>query len=205
MTESDTIKAAAREDFCRFLAACYYEPAAEFAEEHLFDSMCAAADAIDPDLASSARRLREAFYSQDLQTLLVDHTRLFVGPSTPVVMPYASFWLTEDASQRHDATMKVLELYAEGGFEINDDFRELPDHIAAELEFLYLLTFARNRAASEEGRLSATALHRRFITEHLDHWLDGFTAAVAEQAQCAFYRELAALTRRFVRGEAAAA
>jgi TorA maturation chaperone TorD len=205
MTEVDDHNAVAREDLCRFLAACYYEPTTDFTEERLFDSIVAAADVVDSDLAASARRLRDAFNAEDLQTLLVDHTRLFVGPSTPAVMPYASFWLTEDASQRHDATMKVLELYAEGGFDINDDFRELPDHIAAELEFLYLLTFARNRATSEEERLSAAALHRRFILEHLNGWLDGFAAAVAEQAQCAFYRELAALTQHFVRGEAASA
>jgi putative dimethyl sulfoxide reductase chaperone len=205
MTENAYTKAAAREDLCRFLAACYYEPAVEFTEEHLFDSIVAAADAIDPDLASAARRLREAFNAQDLQTLLVDHTRLFVGPSTPVVMPYASFWLTEDATQRHEATMKVLELYAEGGFDIGDDFRELPDHIAAELEFLYLLVFALNHAASDDERSASAALHRRFINEHLDRWLDGFAAAVAAQAQCPFYRELAALTRNFVRGEATAA
>lgn len=204
MTESANDKATAREDLCRFLAACYYEPTTDFAEERLFDSIVVAADSIDPDLASSARRLRETFNAADLQTLLVDHTRLFVGPSTPAVMPYASFWLTEDASQRHEATMKVLELYADGGFDINDDFRELPDHLAAELEFLYLLVFARNHATSKEERLSATALHRRFIVEHLDCWLDGFATAVSEQAQCTFYRELAALTRRFVRSEVAA-
>ena len=32
-------EATARQDLCRFLSACYYEPAPEFAEEKLFDSM----------------------------------------------------------------------------------------------------------------------------------------------------------------------
>ena len=35
----------AREDLCRFLAACYYQPGPEFAEEKVFDSMLAAANA----------------------------------------------------------------------------------------------------------------------------------------------------------------
>jgi TorA maturation chaperone TorD len=204
MTENTYPKDAAREDLSRFLAACYYEPAAEFSEEHLFDSIVAAADAIDANLGGAARRLREAFNAQDLQTLLVDHTRLFVGPSTPAAMPYASFWLTEDASQRHEATLKVLDLYAEGGFDIGDDFRELPDHIAAELEFLYLLVFKCNQAENESERVATTALLRRFVIEHLDRWIDAFASAVVAQAQCAFYRELAALTRDFVHREATA-
>lgn len=205
MTDNAYSEVVAREDLCRFLAACYYEPAVEFTEEHMFDSIVAAAEALDPGLATGARRLREAFNAQDLQTLLVDHTRLFVGPSTPAVMPYASFWLTGDASLRHEATMKVLELYAEGGFDIGEDFRELPDHIAAELEFLYLLVFKCNQAENESERVATTALLRRFAAEHLDRWIDAFASAVTAQAQCAFYRELAALTRDFVRREAAAA
>lgn len=205
MTENIYTKDAAREDLCRFLAACYYEPAVEFTEERLFDSIVAAAEAIDADLGAAARRLREAFAADDLQTLLVDHTRLFVGPSTPAVMPYASFWLTEDMSQRQAATQLVLDLYAEGGFDIGEDFRELPDHIAAELEFLYLLVFKCNQAENESERVATTALLRRFVAEHLDRWIDAFASAVTAQAQCAFYRELATLTHDFVRREAAAA
>ena len=43
MSDFDPDRASAREDLCRFLAACYYEPGPEFAEEKLFDSMLAAA------------------------------------------------------------------------------------------------------------------------------------------------------------------
>ncbi|MDP3865805.1 MAG: hypothetical protein Q8Q75_13955, partial [Rhodoferax sp.] len=75
MSEFEPDKASAREDLFRFLSACYYEPAPEFAEEKLFDSIRLAAARVDPDLADAARRLGEAFAAQDLQTLLVDYTR----------------------------------------------------------------------------------------------------------------------------------
>lgn len=214
MTDYVNGKPGAREDLCRFLSACYYEPTTDFSEEHLFDSMLAAASAIHPDLAGCARKLGAAFVAQDLQTLLVDYTRLFIGPSQPMAMPYASFWLTDDQSMRHEATTAVLDLYEQGGFDVNEDFRELPDHVAAELEFLYLLTYRQHRAqlaqlaplAQLDGNadeLSAVnALRRRFMEEHLRAWLGPFAAAVKSGAETEFYRELAAFTERFVRMEA---
>lgn len=205
MTDYATGSAGAREDLCRYLAACYYEPSKEFSEEHLFDSMLAAASAIDPDLAESARKLGAAFDGQDLQALLVDYTRLFIGPSQPVAMPYASFWLADDQSMRHEATTAVLDFYEQGGFDVSEDFRELPDHIAAELEFLYLLIFSQNQAqyVGNPGETSAAKeLHRRFVAEHLVAWVGAFAAAAVSGAHTAFYRELPAFTVRFVRIEA---
>lgn len=205
MTDYATGSAGAREDLCRYLAACYYEPSKDFSDEHLFDSMLAAASAIDPGLAESARKLGAAFAAQDLQTLLVDYTRLFIGPSQPMAMPYASFWLTDDASKRHEATMAVLDFYEQGGFDVSDDFRELPDHVAAELEFLYLLIFSRNQAqpgSSADELSAANALHHRFVTDHLAAWIGRFAAAIRAGADTAFYRELAEFTERFVRLEA---
>ena len=38
-----------------------------------------------------------------------------------------------------DSTMAVLALYREGGFHVAEAFTEMPDHVAVELEFLYLL------------------------------------------------------------------
>ena len=57
MSDTDQDKATAREDLCRFLAACYYEPTVEFTEERLFDSMVAAAQRLDPDFPFHSRRL----------------------------------------------------------------------------------------------------------------------------------------------------
>jgi TorA maturation chaperone TorD len=198
-------KAGAREDLCRFLSACYYEPTADFSEEHLFESMYAAASAIDPELAESARKLGAAFVAQDLQTLLVDYTALFIGPSQPKAMPYASFWLTDDQSMRHDATMAVLAFYEQGGFDVDEEIHELPDHVAIELEFFYLLIFAINQAqlsGEMDEFAAANALHGRFLREHLGVWISDFLTATKSGAETDFYRELADLTWRFVQMEA---
>jgi TorA maturation chaperone TorD len=198
MPENDPIQAAARADFCRFLAACYYEPAPEFAQEKLFDSMAAAGELIGVEFAAGARRLGMAFAAEGIEELLVDYTRLFLGPVDARANPYGSVWLGPDGLAMQDSTMAVVGLYEEGGFELSEDFRDLPDHVAAELEFLYLLLFREGRA----GAAAAAALRKRLLAEHLGRWIGPFSEAVKAGAQCAFYRELADLTERFVRLEA---
>ncbi|MCF8199584.1 MAG: molecular chaperone TorD family protein [Sulfuritalea sp.] len=205
MTDYATGTAGAREDLCRYLAACYYEPTTDFSEERVFDSMLAAASAIDPVLEKRVHRLRDAFVEQEMQTLLIDYTALFIGPSQPKAMPYASFWLTADQSGRHEATMAVLDYYTQGGLDVSGDFRELPDHIAVELEFLYQLTFAQNQARLTEDKdklATVSELRDRFVGQHLNMWLGAFATAVKAGTQIPFYRELAELTEKFVQMEA---
>jgi TorA maturation chaperone TorD len=196
---------AARADLSRLLAACYYEPAAEFAEEKVFDAIVVAADEIDAELGAAARRLASAFAADDLQALLIDYTRLFLAPEGPLAQPYGSVWLGSAQPLMQDSTLDVLALYEEAGFEVAEDFRDLPDHIAAELEFLYALVF-REAAARRQGDAgqadAARALRRRLIAEHLGRSTPPFAAAMRAGAQTAFYRELAGLTARFIEREA---
>ena len=105
-----------------------------------------------------------------------------------------------------DSTMDVLDLYKQGGFAIDSDFQELPDHVAVELEFLYLLLFRQAQArhdGSAEDLAAAAALQHRFLARHLGAWIGPFAAAVQAGAETAFYRQLGALTERFVRMEQA--
>ena len=99
--------------------------------------------------------------------------------------------------------MAVLELYDEGGFEIDEDFRELPDHIAAELEFLYLLIYRENRGAADR-RPRRAGSQRPACASAFSTSTSGAGSALSRSrdalgAQTAFYRELADLTERFVR------
>ena len=204
MPTDDFETLAARADLARLLAACFYEPGPEFAEEKLFESMAAAAARIDPALAEQVRRTAAAFAAEDHQVLLVDYTRLFLGPADAPARPYGSIWLEARQGLMQDSTMALLDLYADGGFEMDESFRDLPDHVAAELEFLYLLLFRRAEAIrsgdADQGR-KYSLLQRRLLDEHLGRWAEPFTKAMEEGAQTAFYRELAGTTRSFARLE----
>lgn len=202
MAELDPDKAVAGADLSRFLSACYYEPTPMFAEERMFESMREAAGQLDPELLERVRRLGDAFAAEDQQALLVDYSRLFLGPINPRAKPYESFWLTGESTLMQDSTMAVLGLYREGGFEIDEGFRDLPDHVAVELEFLYVLSFRQNQAwhdGNQAGALAMEALRQTFLAQHLGVWIKPFTDAMREGAETAFYRELADLTQHWIR------
>lgn len=208
MGHIDLERLAARADLSRLLAACYYQPTAEFVEEGLFESLVSAAAVVDLELAEPAQHLASGFAAVDLQALLVDYTRLFLGPGRALAHPYESVWLRGQAQASADPAPGITSLYREAGFDIGEDFRDLPDHIAVELEFLYMLLF-RETAARARGDVGAArdahALRRRLIGEHLGRWIEPFADAVDRGAQCDFYRALAALTRRHLALEARAA
>lgn len=206
MSHDDRLAGAAREDLCRLLAACHYQPEAAFASDGMLSTLQRAATQLDPGLMQAAARMATAFESTPLDELLLDYTRLFLGPTQTLAPPYGSVWLEGRKTLLGETTQAVVELYREGGFDIDDGFREVPDHVAAELEFLYLLIFRQNEAtAADDGerRASFTDLKRRFLTEHLGAWAEAFTQAVRAGAQTGFYGALADLTAAFVAAETA--
>ena len=206
MSDSDVKRIAARADLCRLLAACYYQPGPEFAEERVFESMRAAASEVEAGMAVLAEAVGAAFDEQPLEELQVDYTRLFLNPTGPLASPYESAWIAgRDPMLVGEITQSVLDTYRQGGYDVDLSFRDLPDHIAAELEFLYTLVFREARAAAsgnDAERAEAVDLRRRFIALHLGRWIGPFAEALRSGGETALYRTLADLTERFVRSEA---
>jgi TorA maturation chaperone TorD len=206
MSDSEVKRIAARADLCRLLAACYYQPGPEFAEERVFDSMRTAAAEVDAELVALAQAMAEAFDAQPLEELQIDYTRLFLNPTGPLASPYESAWLAgRDPMFVGEITQSVLDSYRQGGYDVDLSFRDLPDHIAAELEFLYTLVFLEARAAAsgnDAERAEAIDLRRRFVEQHLGRWIGPFAEALRSGGETALYRTLADVTERFVRSEA---
>lgn len=205
MSDYQPDESIARVDLLRFLSACYYEPTADFTEEKLYDSIIAATRQAYPELAGLAVRLGQSFADDRLQTLLVDYTRLFLGPMKALASPYGASWLPATMVGDDVLPPLILDLYGEGGFEVDAELAELPDHVAIELEFLYLLSF-NQRQADLHGNFadfkSIANLRKRFLDEHLSAWISPFTNAVKNSAETAFYRVLAELTEGVIRLEA---
>ena len=200
MDPEELERSVALQELCRFLSACYYEPGPEFLEERVFDSMVTVAKFIGPEFEMAAHRLGNAFEAEGPDRLLVDYTHLFLGPVQVLAKPYESSWSGTDDSGP-ESIHTTMELYREGGFDVSDDFHELPDHIAVELEYLYLLR-SRENHGRQTGNVDVTnkarGLRCRLLAEHLGRWTVPFTAEMKAGAETNYYRELADLTSSYV-------
>lgn len=182
----------------RLLSACYYQPEDFFLEEELFDQLGAALDRAGLPWVPEVAAMEEAFRSAGSETLMLDYSRLFLGPFEALARPYGSVYLDGEKVVMGNSTLQALTLYREGGFDVADDFREVPDHVAVELEFLYLLSYRLGQMpdAAEESRLMD--LKRRFLTEHLGRWIGELAESMKNGAETEFYRHLGVVTEKFV-------
>lgn len=139
-----------------------------------FDFMSAAATtASDPDIR--------------LQELKLEYSRLFLGPPAGIIHPFESIYGGEDQLMTQQA-LDVAAFYREHGIEFDPDgFREPPDHIAVELEFLAMA------CAGEIQTSDSAGVEWAFIRRHLGQWASALAHDVQSVTQDPLYRGAALL------------
>jgi TorA maturation chaperone TorD len=153
---------------------------------------------VHPQASKLARMLESP---GDLTALEVDFARLFAGPFLMLAPPYGSIYLEGARRLMGDSTMAARDHYRHLGLDLAPEFKEAPDHIAAELEFLHVLVCQEVSAIQTcDRRLLLDSLRRQqvFLARHLGAWVAAFAAKVREHAATPFYRLLAEVTERFV-------
>ncbi|MGE0155647.1 MAG: molecular chaperone [Geobacter sp.] len=196
-----------REDAYRLLSACYYAPTNALREEGCCATLAGLLAELSPQAAQQANEAAQLLNQTPLEELLVEYSRLFLGPFKLVAPPYGSVWLDKAKTVMGDSTAQVAAVYQTHGLQLADDFPELPDHIAVELEFLSFLAFQQRQAQSagnqdEASRLATAQLE--FINEFLTPWLTPFCQAIIEDGEAPFYMALAGCTAAFVATDSAA-
>ena len=136
-----------------------------------------------------------------LEYLKVDHARLFVGPFNLMAPPYGSVYLEGERRVMGASTADVQERYKAAGLDMSVDFKDAPDHIAAELEFMHFLIFKEIKASSQSdvnGIVTSLLNQQSFLEIHLGAWVSEFAANVIDNAKTSFYRNLARATEAFL-------
>jgi TorA maturation chaperone TorD len=138
----------------------------------------------------------------DVKSLKVDYSKLFVGPYDLLAPPYGSMYLEGARKIMGASTLDVRNRYREVGLDISVDFKEPPDHIAAELEFMhYLIT--KEVEAIKTGDFKGAMLYlqkqMKFLKTHLSVWVPEFTGKIEAKAETAFYKHLAKFTKIFIK------
>jgi len=129
---------------------------------------------------------------EDIKEMQVDYSRLFVGPFELLSAPYGSVYLEDGRKTLGDSTMDVVQFYQQENLSLQ--FKELPDHIAVELEFLYFL-MAKELMFLDNDDLEQSKLclekQKQFINRHLANWINDFTDLIIQNANSDFYSQVA--------------
>ena len=109
----------------------------------------------------------------------------------------------EDFSKAH-ILADIMGFYRVFGVEPRDD---RPDHIAAELEFMHLLTLKHSRdleAGRPERAAQCQDAQQKFLRDHLLVWIEPLLEAMRVRPgadSLVFYRHLMAVLESFMQGE----
>ena len=149
------------------------------------------------------QNMREEFKDgADLEPLKVDFSKLFIGPYQLSAAPYGSVYLESERKMMGDSTLDVRNRYREAGLDTAKTFKDAPDHISAELEFMYYLIFKEIEALANSDIETAIGFIRRqksFLEDHLIAWVPEFARSIAENAENPFYPNLAKATETFLK------
>ncbi|MCL9812215.1 TorD/DmsD family molecular chaperone [Natranaeroarchaeum aerophilus] len=160
----------------------------------------ALAETDESDVSIAVSPLADA--AADANELTLDHAGLFVGPFELEAPPYESVYVDSETQVMTESTAQVQAEYNEAGVDI--DLDEPADHVAAELEFTFLLV-ATEIEALEAGEFDAAEhyLERQyeFLSEHLGRWISELAENMREHADTEFYSMLADEAQSFVEGD----
>jgi TorA maturation chaperone TorD len=192
----------ARCECFKLLAACFYQPEKDaLLEEKTLESLSELLGRVCPDAALSAAKMKEALSKYNNQELLIDYAKLFVGPFELKAAPYGSVYLDESRKIMGDSTLKVVEAYKEAGLALDEHFKELPDHMAAELEFMYFLAYQELEAIGKnDTEKAAHFLNRQetFLRSFLGPWTVPFCEKIRQGTENEYYRALADCLEAFI-------
>ena len=106
----------------------------------VLDELESALACLDSDACDDAAQLKRSYTDDSAPCPLeVDYAGLFVGPFLVPAPPYGSVYLEDKRQLMGDSTIDVRRHYLSFGLDLSPDFKEAPDHICAELEFMHVL------------------------------------------------------------------
>ncbi len=197
MKNSNINRALARKELYHWLSAAFYTPEEDFFAKDFIEILAEVNKILDYGLEEQIAELEYSIKEQELslEELLVEYSQLFVGPSALLAPPYGSYYL-DGGRVMGNSTLQVINFYRNSKMELLADFKDLPDHIAVEFNFLSHLCDFEAQALEEGSRDVAEALQQRqglFLIKHVLPWAKGFTTKVQSQTRLSFYKTAAAI------------
>ena len=168
--------------------------------DQVFDTLKLALDNVNPDCSEIVGRMQEAVKQSTAQELLIEYTRLFIGPFKTLVPPYSSLYFGSETLMS-DETVWVVDFYRRAGLKFDQETKEVPDHIAIETEFMYWLIHNEIKALDSGDRDRAFSLwenQQEFFAKHYKKWVCEFCAKVATETNNEYFKLLSECFNKFL-------
>jgi len=199
-----------RREMYRFLASLFLAPPSK----ELIDLLISPSflDDLNGILSEDSLKYITKFcqeYDHNHEALKQEYMDLFMIPLGKYVTPYEAVYRDEreiDGKKvkgllMGPSTVDVKRFYKKAGAEIEKNFKELPDHIGTELDFLRFLCESEEEAwetGNEQAALNFLKIEKDFLKKHLINWLPDLCEKIFQKTKNNFYLAIAKITLDFV-------
>ncbi len=119
------------------------------------------------------------------------------------LVPYESFYTRDDQMIESGGDNPILELYNALDFRVQLDKARVvsPDHIGVELEFMYMLCDALNKAFDandRDGVIELLQVQQGFLKDHLLNWAPMYLINMKKESRTPLYHDGAELALEFL-------
>ncbi|WP_158438204.1 TorD/DmsD family molecular chaperone [Natranaerobius thermophilus] len=190
----------ARWAFYDFFSKALYEPEEDMLKPQFCKLIQEANQAFPAVEFSLIDKFCKIIDEQDgLQELLVEYSKLFVGPSKLLAPPYESYY-RDRGRVMGESTMNVKKFYQQAGMEVLQEIKEPQDHIAIEMNFLaqlYRIQTQLLNSGDNDKADQILTLAKDFYLKHPATWIDQFTYLVKSETKHSFYYCVAEILELF--------
>jgi len=203
---NDEDQAVMRSRIYRILAAAFSPPKADTGS--LYDALLEVHASLRP--TNAPLKATHASENASLPALAKEHLRLFVGPGHIPCPPYEAVYRKDRPDFERGlvmgpSTADVRRAYLAAGLNISKTYTDLPDHIAAEMEFMQFLCAEETRLAQQgnnEAAAKMKSMQREFHKNHIEPWAGDFADCILRLTTSPFYKATASVLKEFARSDA---
>ena len=86
--------------------------------DEIFNTLRIALDVVNSECSKIVGRMQKAVKQNTAQELLIEYTKLFIGPFKMLVPPYSSLYFGNDTLMS-DETVRVINIYKKSGLKVD--------------------------------------------------------------------------------------
>ncbi len=149
----------------------------------------------NPNFIKAASQLRESCSDKTNcgKMLREDYIRLFGRKELPLAPPYESLYINNSNNDPKKSILPVREFYDSYGWKSKFRGKINDDHLGIELLFLTILIEKYLELEDEVCKIEMKKEIRRFIHQHVLHWLTAWNLSMQQNAKTLCYKGISTL------------